>query len=70
MGFSFFSWIRWPSQLSHLLLIVVLHGSDPVFLPDVSKREQNDKISDLLELIGIFVDLHLNAHTLHFKIVF
>ena len=31
-GVSFFSRIRWPSQLSRLLLIVVLHGSDPVFL--------------------------------------
>ena len=31
-GVLFFSCIRWPSQLSHLLLIVLLHGWDPVFL--------------------------------------
>ena len=31
-GVSFFSRVRWPSQLSRLLLIVLLHGSDSVFL--------------------------------------
>ena len=42
-GVSFFSRIRWPSQLSRLLLIVVLHDSDPVFLYSQWKKRKNHK---------------------------